>query len=85
MTMKKIKILIADDHKLMRMGLESLIAGKNDMECIGEAVDGEDAVQKARKLRPDVILMDLMMPKPSTREAVALPSSGCPSITGAFV
>ena len=41
MTMKKIKILIADDHKLMRMGLESLIAGKNDMECIGEAVDGE--------------------------------------------
>lgn len=72
MTMKKIKILIADDHKLMRMGLESLIAGKNDMECIGEAIDGEDAVQKARKLKPDVILMDLMMPKISGSAATKI-------------
>lgn len=61
--MKKIKILIADDHKLMRMGLESLINGKNDMEVVGEAQNGEEAVRLARKLKPDVIMMDLMMPK----------------------
>lgn len=67
--MKKIRILIADDHKLMRMGLKSLIAGKRDMECVGEAENGEAAVQLARNLKPDVILMDLMMPRLSGSDA----------------
>lgn len=61
--MKTIRILIADDHKLMRMGLESLIAGKADMEVVGEAKNGEEAVELARALKPDVIMMDLMMPR----------------------
>ena len=70
--MKKIRILIADDHKLMRMGLKSLIAGKRDMECVGEAENGETAVQLARNLKPDVILMDLMMPRLSGSTATQI-------------
>jgi len=61
--MNKIRILVADDHKLMRMGLVSLIAGKDDMECVGEARNGEEAVALARTLRPDVVIMDLLMPR----------------------
>ena len=70
--MKKIRILIADDHKLMRMGLKSLIAGKRDLECVGEAENGEAAVQLARNLKPDVILMDLMMPRLSGSDATRI-------------
>ena len=60
--MKPIKILIADDHKLMRMGLKSLMVGNDDLVCVGEVEDGEEAVAEAKRLKPDVILMDLMMP-----------------------
>lgn len=60
--MKTIRILVADDHKLMRMGLKSLMIGNGDLVCIGEAENGEEAVKLARELKPDVILMDLMMP-----------------------
>ena len=67
--MKKIRILLADDHKLMRLGLLSLIAGESDMECVGEAGNGQQAVSLARQLKPDVIVMDLMMPKLSGAEA----------------
>ena len=67
--MKKISILIADDHALMRFGLKSLIATQPDMVVCGEADDGEKAVRLARKLKPDVIVMDLMMPVLSGVEA----------------
>lgn len=70
--MKKIRILIADDHKLVRIGLQSLIAGKSDMECVGEADNGETVVEQARQLRPDVILMDLMMPRMSGSAATKI-------------
>ena len=59
----KIRILIADDHAIVRMGLASLLGTQNDIEVVGEAEDGEVAVRKAIKLMPDVIIMDLMMPK----------------------
>ena len=59
----KIRILIADDHAIVRMGLVSLLGTKDDIEVVGEAEDGEAAVRKALKLAPDVIIMDLMMPK----------------------
>ena len=61
--MKKIRILIADDHALMRVGLCSMLGLEPDMEIVGEAANGRDAVQQALQLRPDVVIMDLMMPK----------------------
>ena len=67
--MKKTSILIADDHALMRFGLKSLIATQPDMDVCGEADDGEKAVRLAKKLKPDVIIMDLMMPVLSGVEA----------------
>lgn len=60
--MKKTRILIADDHMLMRMGLKSMLHYQSDMTVIGEASNGEAAVRLAAELKPDVIIMDLMMP-----------------------
>ena len=60
--MKKTTILIADDHSLLRMGLASLIGYQKDMTVVGEAEDGAKAVQLSRKLKPDLVIMDLMMP-----------------------
>jgi len=57
-----IRILIADDHAVVREGVRALISGKPDMELVGEAGDGQEAVLLARSLQPDVILMDLVMP-----------------------
>jgi len=67
--MKKIRLLIADDHKLMRMGLVSLFNVQKDMTVVGEAEDGLEAVERARVLKPDVVIMDLMMPKLNGAEA----------------
>ena len=58
----KIKVLIADDHALMRMGLRALLDTQADIEVVGEATDGADAVRKALRLKPDVVVMDIMMP-----------------------
>ena len=60
--MKKIRVMIADDHAILRMGLSSLLGRKGDFEIVGEAADGDEAVRKAQKLAPDVVIMDLMMP-----------------------
>ena len=68
--MKNIRIVIADDHKLMRMGLVSLFNVQSDMTVVGEAEDGESAVEITRSLRPDIVIMDLMMPRLSGAEAV---------------
>lgn len=70
--MKPIRILIADDHSLMRFGLSSLIASEAGMSVVGEAEDGEAAVALARKVNPDVIIMDLMMPRKNGAEATRL-------------
>ena len=60
---KPIRLLICDDHAVVRRGLSSLLRVKSEMELVGEAVDGEEAVTLAKKLKPDVIIMDLIMPR----------------------
>ena len=64
-----IRVLIADDHEIMRMGLASLLETDELISVVGEAADGEEAVRKAQKLRPDVVVMDLMMPVKDGSEA----------------
>ncbi len=63
MTMKKLRILLADDHKMVRDGLRLLIDGQPDMRVVGEAANGREVLQKARELNPDVVVMDLSMPE----------------------
>lgn len=57
-----LNILVVDDHAVVRSGLMSLLNGKHNLEVIGEAADGEEGIQAAQLLRPDVVLMDLNMP-----------------------
>ena len=57
-----IKILIADDHTVVRTGLKTILNLQKGFKVVGEAIDGEDAVAAVKKLRPDVVIMDLMMP-----------------------
>lgn len=68
--MKKLRILLADDHKVVRDGLRLLIDGQRDMRVVGEAANGKQAVQEARALKPDVVVMDLSMPGIGGLEAV---------------
>ncbi len=58
-----IRVLIVDDHEIVRKGIRALLATKRDIQVVGEAGDGAEAVTQAQTLHPDVILMDLMMPK----------------------
>lgn len=70
--MSKISILIADDHGVVRDGLRQLLNHQADMTVVGEAADGHEAVEKARSLKPDVIIIDIAMPKLGGLEAVGL-------------
>ncbi len=67
--MGEIRALIVDDHTLFRRGIASVLENQDGLTVIGEAVDGLDAIEKAKKLAPDVILMDLNMPRCSGLEA----------------
>ncbi len=67
--MQQIKIFIADDQALFREGLTSLIAGQPDMRVVGEASDGVEALEKVPELKPDLILMDIRMPRMDGLEA----------------
>ncbi len=65
----KIHLLLVDDHAILRNALKALLRHELDMEVIGEAKDGMDAVEKAEQLSPDVILMDINMPRMNGIEA----------------
>ncbi len=67
--MSKIGVLIADDHALVREGIAAFLKVSNEIEVIGEASDGIEAIEKAKKLKPDVVLMDIAMPKLGGLEA----------------
>lgn len=69
-TKPTIRVLVADDHAIVREGLRWLIATEPGIELVGEARDGDEAVRQARELQPDVILMDLVMPRKDGIEAI---------------
>ena len=58
-----IRVLIADDHAVVRQGLRTFLDLQDDIEVVGEAADGEEALAAAERLAPDVVLVDLVMPK----------------------
>jgi DNA-binding NarL/FixJ family response regulator len=68
--MKKIRILLADDHRLVRSGLRLLIEQHSDLQVIGEATDGREAVSIAERMRPDVAVIDISMPRLNGIEVV---------------
>lgn len=68
--MAKLRILIADDHAIVREGLAAILAVQPDMELAGEATNGAEAVSLAQNLRPDVILLDLVMPRQDGVQAI---------------
>ena len=79
-----VRVLIADDQALVRAGLRMLIDAEDDLEVAGEAVDGEQAVRLARRLRPDLVLMDIRMPRldglAATRQLLAEAADDAPRV-----
>lgn len=70
--MNKIRVLLADDHTLFREGVKLLLENTEEVEVIGQAADGNEAVEKARLLKPDVVIMDITMPDMNGLEATRL-------------
>lgn len=67
--MEKIKILVVDDHALMRDGIRAILKLSGDMEVLGEAADGREALERVQELQPDVVVMDIAMPNMDGMEA----------------
>ncbi|HZS91792.1 MAG TPA: response regulator transcription factor [Chloroflexota bacterium] len=76
--MSEIRILLCEDQTLVRDGLHTILDLQPGMAVVGEAGDGEAAVQRALELRPDIVLMDIQMPRRSGVEATALITAACP-------
>ena len=78
MNSRKIKVVLADDHFVVRMGVAAALAAEPDLEVVGEAADGLEAIRLAHELKPDVIVMDLMMPVLNGAEATARIAAAAP-------
>jgi DNA-binding NarL/FixJ family response regulator len=74
----EIRVLVADDHALVREGIRALLAGSPDIEVVGEAADGLQAVEECRRLLPDVVLLDIAMPGLGGLEAALAIRHDCP-------
>jgi DNA-binding NarL/FixJ family response regulator len=76
--MSEIRILLAEDQTLLRQALRTILDLEPGLQVVGEAADGEEAVQRAIALKPDIVLMDIQMPVRSGVEATALITAACP-------
>jgi len=76
----RIRVLVADDHTIVRQGLVGILTSSPDVEVVGEAADGAEAVEKATKLRPDVVVLDVSMPHLTGLEAARRIREALPSI-----
>lgn len=78
--MNKVRVLIAEDHHTVREGLKLILEAQPDIEVIGEASDGRSAIEQAKKLNPDIVLMDVSMPKVNGLKATQELGSCCPDV-----
>jgi two-component system response regulator NreC len=83
--MSRSRILLTDDHTLFRQGLRNLISAELDLEVVGEARNAEEAVEQARELRPDLVIMDIGMPGLSSFEAVRRMRKERPELKALFL
>ena len=77
---RPIKVMIVDDHAVVRSGLSAFLLAFDDLEHVGDATGGADAVSKCMSLRPDVVLMDLVMPEVDGAEATRRIKEACPEV-----
>ncbi|MCK5097549.1 MAG: response regulator transcription factor, partial [Desulfobacteraceae bacterium] len=76
--MNSIKVLIADDHAIVRDGIQQLLKKESDIEVIGEAIDGIQALEKVKDLNPHVVLLDIAMPNLNGLEVIGLLKESAP-------
>src|SRR5687768_635053 len=82
---KAARLLIADDHDLVREGLRAVLSGEDDLEVVGEARDGQEALKMCRSLEPDLVLMDVRMPKSDGLEATRAIKEEMPKVSVVMV
>ena len=80
-----IRILVVDDHPIVRQGLKTLLEGHSDWQVVGEASDGAEAIEKAKDLTPDVMVLDVTMPRMNGLEACRLLRRQSPGLEILFV
>ncbi len=78
--MDTVKVLVVDDHTLFRRGIAAVLANQESLEVVGEALDGLEAIEKTKEIAPDVVLMDLNMPRCSGLEAIQALQTEMPQV-----